>query len=655
MWRSGSGEWIKKRLFQLLAVVFLVVAVVMGLAWLLPSFHALENHTSDHRIAHYTPFQPQHEQITLVMITEETLKQFPYRWPLDRSFVADLLQALQNKGVRAIGLDVLFHQESEAHKDRHLHQTIRDMKVPTVVHYATTKEGVSSAEQAYLEKLIPPSMRGLAQHQANGVDKRVRHLQGGYKDPQGKHIPSFAHQMMVRMSLKTDHEAQAIRWRRGPDAETSAFNEIPAHLVTSLPDHWFKDKIVLIGVASAYTPSYQTPLSLSNQGQPHASAMIHAQALAHLLANHKSPHADRMAVLIHFGGALLVGLLLGFSARLWARVSLVLLVMGGMWWGVVELFQQGGVLLPFVGAALVLLVTTVTTDRLVGKMERRDRNLLKQAFSRYLSPDLLKQLLDDPSRLTRTAERRELTFLFTDLEGFTTLSEQSEPLVLGRVMNAYFDGVCSIVMNHGGLVVDLIGDAVFAIFNAPVAQKDHAQRAVRCSQEIALFTRSFQEQQQAEGIPVGATRIGLHTGQALVGNFGSEQRFKYAALGDAVNVAARIEGLNKIFGTRVCSSREVLQKTEGNSGLYRSVGSIALKGKEKLVDIEEVVDPQQYNQDYLKQYRTAYEALTAGEVDTALTGFKQLLEQNPDDHCSRLHVNRIEQGATNTSIYMKQK
>src|SRR5262249_5585303 len=145
-------------------------------------------------------------------------------------------------------------------------------------------------------------------------------------------------------------------------------------------------------------------------------------------------------------------------------------------------------------------------------------------------------------------------FIFTDIADFTTMSELLESKELARLLNSYLDGITEIILKSDGMVDKYIGDAVFAIFNAPVDLADHAERAVRCALEIDRFAEEFRLKENAGGIRLGLARIGIHPGPAVIGNFGSRNRFTYTAEGDAVNVASRLEGINKHIGTRICVS-----------------------------------------------------------------------------------------------------
>ncbi|NBS94299.1 MAG: adenylate/guanylate cyclase domain-containing protein, partial [Betaproteobacteria bacterium] len=184
-------------------------------------------------------------------------------------------------------------------------------------------------------------------------------------------------------------------------------------------------------------------------------------------------------------------------------------------------------------------------DTLIGGAERKQRQFVQGAFSRYVSPDVVNQLVENPEALAVKGDRRELSFIFTDVAGFTTLSEGLSAEKLSETLNAYLDGACQIILESKGTIDKFIGDAIMTIFNAPIPQDDHAERAVRCALAIDAYAEDFRKRYNAEGIPIGVTRIGIHSGPAVIGNFGSQQRMDFTALGDTVNTAARTEGVNK--------------------------------------------------------------------------------------------------------------
>src|SRR6478736_6087913 len=176
------------------------------------------------------------------------------------------------------------------------------------------------------------------------------------------------------------------------------------------------------------------------------------------------------------------------------------------------------------------------------------------SLSRYFSPNLAHRLARDSHALDLGGQRRQIATLFTDIAGFTTLVETLEPGVLGPLLNEYLSGMTDIVFSHDGTVAKIVGDALHVLFGAPGEQADHSARAVACALDLDEYAESFRQRCRTKEIALGITRIGLHAGPAIVGNFGGGRFFDYTAYGDTVNVAARLEAANKYFGSHVCVS-----------------------------------------------------------------------------------------------------
>ncbi len=302
------------------------------------------------------------------------------------------------------------------------------------------------------------------------------------------------------------------------------------------------------------------------------------------------------------------------------------------------LFVRGGLLLDPILPTFGLLAAHAGGSLARYAGSERSAQRLRLAFTHYLSPDLVAVLASDPGRLKLGGESREMTFLFTDLEGFTAMTEASGAEALVSLLNAYLDGMCSIAMSHGGTVDKIVGDAVHVMFNAPLDQPDHAERAVACALALDAFAEAFRQRQQAQGVPFGRTRIGVNTGRAVVGNFGGTRRFDYTAHGDAINTAARLEAANKALGTRICVARSTCDKVSGVA--FRPIGTLMLKGKSVGV---EVFEPTERPAAELSAYREAFERLVIGEAGAAedLLG---LHEAHPDDPILALHACRIQSG-----------
>ncbi|MBK8907488.1 MAG: response regulator [Rhodospirillales bacterium] len=278
------------------------------------------------------------------------------------------------------------------------------------------------------------------------------------------------------------------------------------------------------------------------------------------------------------------------------------------------------------------------------KAERARTNL-----ARYFSPNLARHLAEHPDTLELRGERRDLTFLFTDLADFTPLAETLDPAIIVEVMNAYIGGLSRIVFAHGGTIDTVVGDAIHAMFGAPVEQPDHAARAVDCALDLDRFAEDFAALNQAAGLPIGHTRIGVHSGPATVGNFGGDAFFHYTAHGDAINTAARLENANKRLGTRVCVSADTVAAIPGFAG--RPIGTLVLKGKDTVIKAFEPVCGDAMASDAAAAYLAAFAQLEAGDAG-AMQSFAALVGRDGQDPLARFHLKRLLAGDTGTRIVL---
>jgi adenylate cyclase len=241
-----------------------------------------------------------------------------------------------------------------------------------------------------------------------------------------------------------------------------------------------------------------------------------------------------------------------------------------------------GVVLSLVGSSLASYAT-----------EGRQKRYIKGAFSQYLSPTVIEELIAHPERLSLGGERRELTIFFSDVQGFTTISEALSPEDLTALLNEYLTAMVDIIQEEGGTIDKFEGDAIIAFWNAPLSQEDHAVRgvraALRCHAKLA-------EMRPAIKARIGKDmfmRVGMNTGQAVVGNMGSKTRFDYTMLGDQVNLSARLEGINKQFGTYFMISRATVEKIAGAFPV-RELSRVAVVGRREPVTVYEPMFPEQY-------------------------------------------------------------
>ena len=286
------------------------------------------------------------------------------------------------------------------------------------------------------------------------------------------------------------------------------------------------------------------------------------------------------------------------------------------------------------------------------KMEKAQAERAHATLSRYFSPNVVETLSQNPDCLMPGGERRHATFLFTDLADFTPLVESSSSEVIVDLLNGYLDGVAGVVFAHGGTVMKIVGDAVHAIFGAPVDQPDHATQAVACALAIDAFATKFQAEKNANDISLGATRIGVNSGPAIIGNFGGAHFFDYTAYGDVVNVAARLERANKTIGTRICIGEDVVALIPEFSG--RPVGTLLLKGKSRALRCYEPQTGAQAAAAATAGYNEAFALLEAGDPK-ARQAFAALVGRYDEDPLTMFHLGRLLSGETGAEIELTEK
>jgi adenylate cyclase len=271
------------------------------------------------------------------------------------------------------------------------------------------------------------------------------------------------------------------------------------------------------------------------------------------------------------------------------------------------------------------------------------------SLSRYFSPNLAERLASDVDAIDLGGQRREIATLFSDIASFTALVETLEPDVLGPLLNDYLTGMTDIVFAQDGTVAKIVGDALHVLFGAPGEQPDQATRAVKCALALDEYAQSFRASWNKKGVALGVTRIGVHAGLALVGNFGGGRFFDYTAYGDTVNVAARLEAANKQLGTRICVSATLAARVEEFRG--RAIGDLTLRGRTEALRAFEPLRREQYENPATKSYLEAFAKLEAGDPG-AMTAFAAHVGKHADDQLAGFHLKRLLNGATGTRIVM---
>jgi adenylate cyclase len=245
--------------------------------------------------------------------------------------------------------------------------------------------------------------------------------------------------------------------------------------------------------------------------------------------------------------------------------------------------------LPVAGGAAGWVLAFIAIGSAVRAVNAEERSFAQGALGKYLPRDIAQEILRDPSRLALHGEKKAIYCLFSDLEGFTSMSHAMSPENVAFVLNAYLDTLSEVILDHGGTIDKFVGDAVVAFWGAPIQRADDAHQASRALLAMAqagdAFSRRMSMEMGGTLPPVGRTRVGLHYGEAVVGNFGGEGRIQYTALGDSMNTAARLEGANKQMKSRALVSAEALAPlAEADRAIFVPMGRIQLRGRSQPVD-----------------------------------------------------------------------
>jgi adenylate cyclase len=299
-----------------------------------------------------------------------------------------------------------------------------------------------------------------------------------------------------------------------------------------------------------------------------------------------------------------------------------------------------------------LETTLEKTIRHVNMLRDSQQRLIKAelaqaSLARYFSPQLASRLALGADADGTTAHVRNIAVIFTDITGFLTLVENATPNILGEMLNEYMFGMTEIVFAHEGTVAKIVGDAIQILFNAPSDQADYGIRAINCANDLDAWAQEFRLRWKSRGINFGVTRIGVHAGPALVGNFGGNRFFDYTAHGDTMNTVARLEAANKLLGTRICVSSAAAQIAGAFQA--RPIGELSLRGRSEPIRAYELLSNSNFDAGATAQYLDAYTKLEA-EDPSAIAAFAVLVASHTEDPLAEFHLRRLLNGARGVRI-----
>jgi adenylate cyclase len=611
----------------------------------------------------------------------------PFPWP--REVYGQVLQYLRAQGARAVVFDVLFDQHGNAADDRAFAAALAEpggdaLAMKFVGYRSGGRDAEEDAAFAARALALDPAPLAAARARERGLLLPLPELAAGADalgfvniraDADGtyRHYdllrlwgrdgePAAAHPSLALAAAIAAGRGAPLQW---DDATTlrSIERRVPCrggrmllnlrgpaftfprikfvNLLTSInraeageaPLHdanAFRDKIVLVGIhADGYEDAHPTPLD------PHLPGVeLHATALDNLLrADAIATTAPGVARAASAGAAVLAAAtVFALPGVVWPAVALALLALlgaGSALWAWASLLA-----VPVAAPAVAGAATAGGAFLWRLLVEGRQKRELHRAFRSYLAPEVLDEVLRDPAALRLGGETRDVTLLFTDLEGFTALAEHTEPQQLVAFLNDYFTRMCAPVLAERGIIDKFIGDAIMAIFGAPASTPAHGGAAVRAALRALAVSDAIAAELRARGLPAIATRIGIHRGLAVVGNMGSATRFDYTAIGDTVNLAARLEGANKHFGTR-CLVSATAWADGGTEVLGREIGRLRVVGRAEPIAVFEPLAAHANATEpllaFTEEWRAAVASVRAGDVQAAAVRFDACERLRPGD------------------------
>jgi adenylate cyclase len=553
--------------------------------------------------------QPPHD-VVLIAIDEAAFEGLGRRNPISRRYLARVVRGLQKSGAAVVGIDITFTTPTSSPEDAALAGAIREFSdhgLSRVVLLGPLGAGAVPLGTTTLGSSVMLASPAVPAD-PDGLIRRIDPVLSG---PGGRPVPTLALAVVARLAglqpsaledalvtgqplalprLQGDAglvpsgappvTARAgVEWPINYVGPSGTFTPIPSDVVAAIgdadgdaaADNPLRGRIALVGGTFADSRDfYPTPHGLM------AGVEIHANVV-HMLTTRRfiRPSGWGVGLAINALVVLVAGVVL---VTLRPLIGTLVCVVGAVVIGVpaaLLAFDRGGYWIDFVLPVVATALLGLGSDAL-------DRRRFRDSFARYLSRDVMAKVLSDAPSLR--GEHREVSILFSDLRGFTTLSERMPPEQIAAHLNEYFEAMTAAIFAHRGMINDFVGDAVMAVFGAPVDDPEHAWNALQSALAMDRALEALNERWRAAGLPSLRMGIGIHTGSVFAGNVGGRERIKYTVIGDPVNVASRVEGLNKELGTTVLITEETLAAI-GERVHVRDCGPIAVKGRVEKVRV----------------------------------------------------------------------
>lgn len=578
------------------------------------------------------------DDILIAAIDDKSLQEIG-RWPWDRKVFAALFDRLDQAYV--VGVDVAFFESSDNESDSILADSIKEnSRVIIPVEYTKySREGHDIIGEDILMPLDILYENALDVGYINvltdkdGVSRAVNlNVKGDFE--------SFASAVYMHYTGE-EYSDKKTRYIVNFVGNPGSFKyySISDIILGNVKSDEFNDKIVLVGATSPdLHDDYFVPTS---NGKAMPGVEMHANTIQTMLDETQLDKAsDILTIVSIILACVIAGYLYIKFGPLIASIMNILLIFAYIL--IAILFFSRGIILNIIYIPLAIFLGQISAVIFSYITEKKEKKELYSAFSRYVSPNLVKDIMKDPSSLMLGGQKKEITILFSDIRGFTTLSEKMNPEELVELLNEYLSEMTEIVLKNKGLVDKFIGDAIMAFWNAPLEEKDHEILACKTAVEMKEKLEELNKKWHKKGLPKLNIGIGIHTGKVIVGNMGSEKRFDYTAIGDDVNLCSRLEGLTKYYGVNIIISEDTKNKIKDEFKL-RELDEVKVKGKDNSMKIYEITS---LDDESITVFNKGISYYKKGEFSKAISEFNKSKEKGDktsevfEKRCRELILNK---------------
>lgn len=598
--------------------IYILILVLISSIYYFGLLNSWQDKLTDRFFTKSSPTQ----KIVIFSIDSESIHKVG-SWPWPREIFA---RAINNtKEAKIIGLDVSLSEESRLGQsdDYTLVESLKNSKIPVVM---PVQLGARSKVTDEPLSIFKPYINLAFTNVNQDIDSVVRKSS---KKQYG--FISFS-------SLLSGVTAEQIpdNFYINYSGPKSTFLTIPIIdlLNGKIPSSVTKDAIVLIGAtADDLHDIFNTPFG------PVPGVEIHANIVETILTqNYRSPLSLPVVIFIFAITNLLAIMLINKVKKFLVLIpslfgiAVVINVIGTLLFSYKIIFPNLYVTLGF----LMICITGIIFEFI---FQSKEKKFIQNTFQYYLMPEVIDELIKNPEKISLGGERRNLTILFSDIAGFTSISEELSPEDLTNLMNEYLTAMTDIIMKHGGLVDKYIGDAVMAFWGAPLDNPNQTEDACRAIVEMLKKLKELNIDWAKRGLPPIGIRIGLNRGDVIVGNMGSSKRFNYTVIGDDVNFASRLEGINNYYGTKCAVSENIVNNIKSKDFVFRELDLIRVKGKSEPKKIFELIT-EKLNPKALELFKEGREAYIKAEWQKAKEKFKEAISLG--DSPSKTYLERVE-------------